>query len=125
MDWSVRLLITVNKLDFTNQPYYYYRQSREGSISTTVSQKHLIDITDSIKSSVELVDKSNVVRKRKDTILNFLAYQYIVLMAYYVEADTKELKTKVKSLYFLLKIYNKFSIKESDFIAILKIPVFL
>lgn len=102
IDWSIRLLLTVNKMDFTNKPYYYYRQSREGSISTTVSQKHIQDITNSLQKCINLTNDSNVSSQRKESILNYLAYQYMILMAYYPETENEEIKTKIKKLNYLL-----------------------
>ncbi len=102
IEWSVRLLLTVVNIDFTNKPYYYYRQSREGSISTTVSQKHVFDITSSIEKCIDYIEKSKVSFSRKDALFNFLAYQYMMLMAYYVEVDVKALKTSIKRLNNLL-----------------------
>lgn len=102
MDWSVRLLLSVNELNFTNKPYYYYRQSREGSISTTVSQKHISDMVDSIIKSIEFIDKSNVGINRKNIIFNYLAYQFMVLMAYYHETKENQVKVKIKKLDYLL-----------------------
>ena len=102
IEWSIRLLLTVNNIDFTNKPYYYYRQSREGSISTTVSQKHIFDMTNSINKCIDYINKSRISFEKKDALLNFLAYQYMVLMAYYIEADSKLLKTSIKKLNYLL-----------------------
>ncbi|HCY05834.1 MAG TPA: glycosyl transferase [Erysipelotrichaceae bacterium] len=102
IEWSIRLLLTVNNIDFTNKPYYYYRQSREGSISTTVSQKHIFDMTNSINKCIDYINNSRISFEKKDALLNFLAYQYMVLMAYYIEADSKLLKTSIKKLNYLL-----------------------
>ena len=117
IEWSTRLLLSVNSIDFTNKPYYYYRQSREGSISTTVSQKHIFDITKSIEKCIEYVEQSNVSNSRKEALFNFLAYQYMMLMAYYIETESSSLKMNIKKLNYLL---NYDSSKKVRFINVLR-----
>ena len=100
IEWSIRILLTLNDFSITNKPHYYYRQTREGSISTTVSLKHIGDFTRSLEECVDNVNSSNVSSLRKDAINNYLGYQYLILMAYYQEG--KAFKKSIKKLSFLL-----------------------
>lgn len=102
VDWSIRLLLSVRSISFSNYPYYLYRQSREGSISTTVNNKHIEDYCNSINLSLDLINNSNVSFERQKSILNFLAYQYMVIMAYYPEIEGNILKSELKKLGYLL-----------------------
>ena len=59
-------------------------------------------MVDSIIKSIEFIDKSNVGINRKNIIFNYLAYQFMVLMAYYHETKENQVKVKIKKLDYLL-----------------------
>lgn len=108
VEWSIRLLICLDDFNIVDKPYYYYRQSRYGSISTTFSKKHGYDLTNSIEECYEMINNDNISKKRKNSILSFLSYQYMVLMAYFIEVEDKGLKNRIKKLSVLLEYgYSK------------------
>lgn len=111
VEWSIRLLTKISSIDCLSDDYYFYRQSREGSISTTFSLRHIYDYEIFLNKSIDFINESNISYLRKDTIYNYLAYQYLVLMSYYIEADTKELKEKIKSLNYLLNYDTLLKVK--------------
>lgn len=117
VEWSIRLLLCLTSLDYVSNNYYYYRQSREGSISTTFSLKHIKDYKNFLNEGIQLITNSKISLEKKETIFNYLGYQYLVLMAYYVEADSKELKKDVKKLNYLL---NYDSLKKVRIINLLR-----
>ncbi len=100
VEWSVRLLISLSSLSCVGGSYYMYRQTRESSISTVFSRKHAFDLTKSIEDVIGYTEM--VSGMKKDAILNYIAYQYMVLIAYYCEIKDTELKKRVKRLSYLL-----------------------
>lgn len=55
MDWSIRLAIKTGHIFISNMNEYAYRQ-RKGSISHSVSNKHINDLEDNIGYSIELAN---------------------------------------------------------------------
>lgn len=115
VEWSVRLLVCMKSVGSVDGSYYMYRQTREGSISTVFSSKHAYDLTESIEDCIGYIEKVNLVKK--EAILNFIAYQYMVLIAYYNEIKDSKLKRRIKSLDYLL---NYDSIKKVKIINLLR-----
>lgn len=77
IDWSLSLYLKVKTISVINENVYCYRQNRIGSVTNTISDKH-------IESLIYIIEKWRSYNYendiQKDTYLNYLAYQYIMLV---------------------------------------------
>lgn len=89
MKWAGDLLDAISDIDIYEKNVYAYRQ-REGSISKSVSSKHIEDIITQLSTSYS-----------NKLIYNYLAYEYSVLLSY-AYCASKEQKKKIKELSYLL-----------------------
>lgn len=90
IEWMIRALKASKTIDYNNTPYYYYRQNRAGSITHTVKARN-------VNALIEIIKKhaiKNPNNKEDECINNFLAYEYIILLANNLSLS-KEEKIKV------------------------------
>lgn len=77
IDWSLKLYLHARSIQIVNDDVYIYRQQRPGSITTTASPQ-------SIKSLFSIIKKwyryNYPNQKIRDIYLNYLAYQYVILL---------------------------------------------
>lgn len=110
IDWMIRVLKKMSSCTSINVPYYCYRQNRLNSISNSISAKNINSIL-KIISTHAILDVTN---KEDEYINNFLAYEYMILIANYASL-TKEEKNKVASDVYeykwLLKYKNNSKVK--------------
>jgi glycosyltransferase involved in cell wall biosynthesis len=96
-------ILCADGFDVLEIPYYQYRQSRQGSITNTISSKNFYDLFRFITESTE---KLTVNKKPKDRVseyvMRFVAYEYSVLL-YLGNAIPKE---QQKDAFSELKKYN-------------------
>ncbi len=102
IDWTLSLLMKSEVFSYCDAPYYYYRQDRTGSITSSVGVKHINDL-------IYIINKWSS-RNTNDLYhmeLNaFMAYQYIVLLYNFenlTKEDKKVVRGDVKSLAWVLK----------------------
>ncbi len=103
MKWAGDLLDVISDIDIYEKNVYAYRQ-REGSISKSVSSKHIEDII------IQLSSKYN-----NKFIYNYLAYEFCVLLSY-VHCASKEQKKKIKELSYLLDYDVSNKVKKVKFL---------
>ena len=92
MEWAGKIISVVKEIDIYFNAVYAYRQ-RGLSISKSVSEKHVLDILNQIDAGV---------KKKDENVLNYFAYEYIILMGYSYLIKDKSVYTKVKELSWLL-----------------------
>lgn len=115
---TVQLLAKSNKVVFTNNAYYYYRQ-REGAITKKISYKAVKDHF----SVIQFIDEYMMIFKSnselqyylQDFIINELSYNYKLLIKYYVFTLNKShisdehetiIKNKLKRISFLKYLFS-------------------
>lgn len=116
--WSLKLYMEVKTISLLDENIYTYRQQREGSISSTKSDKLAKDLFYIIKYWTEYEYKDDDI---KNLYLNIIAYWYLILrvkfkkknytremMAFFKEKDNSIIEyndnSKVKTAYKLKKI---------------------
>ena len=83
IDWSLKLYSKVKKICLYDKPYYCYRQMREGSITTTASQRSFNSLIFIIKKWRQIIPTLNITKEEKDIYLGYLAYQLSITMLLY------------------------------------------
>lgn len=86
VDWCYRLFGKAEKYAYLQDPYYYYRQSRAGSNTYTVSTRNV----ESVLWIVEKWANKNPENCYECAVNSFAAYQYMILI-YMLSALNKEI----------------------------------
>ena len=97
-------IIKASSFAATDFPYYYYRQARQNSITSTISPKRIDGVIQFIDESIENVSKSSDELANK-CVLSFAAYEYCVLLLLYGNAGKVygESDEKISELKFVLR----------------------
>lgn len=105
VDWTLRLLQLANTFGCCDCEYYYYRQNRLGSITSTPNPKRILDLILIIETHAHNLNRSD-----KECFYSFLAYELAVAILLYSKLPlgetARDIETKVKELSWLLK-YNR------------------
>lgn len=95
IEWTVRLLKAAQTFGYTETPFYYYRQQREGSITNTFGIKN-------IESLLYIVEKfsshSLLENSFQNSINSFMAYEFVIILYHYALLDKKERRMVKESL---------------------------
>lgn len=76
-DWSLRLYNYIDTIDIINSDIYVYRQQRNGSASTTYN----FQLIEDFKRFIEMWANKVLPEKSKKLVLNYVSYQYVILLA--------------------------------------------
>lgn len=106
MEWCAQILDKIKKINIYPNVVYAYRQ-RSSSISKSVNQKHLIDIYNQLKKCTKTKNK---------VILNYFAYEYIILYSYAFALKDKYIIDKSKSLSWILSYDLSSKVKKINYI---------
>lgn len=104
MIWVSDLIPHINTFCVYDKSFYMYRQSRIGSISNSVNEKHLLDIFNMITMGLKKVKELPEIYKQ--TIENYWAEHYVfLLMNYYIlSKETREkMNIQIKEWEYLIK----------------------
>lgn len=91
--WCISLYSQSKVLAAIDSNCYGYRQ-REGSITTSVSEKHLTDIASIIGYWVEQLGNMDISEREKNVYKAFLAYIYCILLAH-IPSSQKTVRVKL------------------------------
>ncbi|HAQ63861.1 MAG TPA: glycosyl transferase family 2 [Ruminococcaceae bacterium] len=98
IEWYMRVVPLCDKMIFINSFAYAYRKQRDGSITATISEKNLNDLLDTIELYFnKFVNSQNKVER---LLLNYLAYQFVIVCGLLYRLDDKK---KKKNCYLRLK----------------------
>lgn len=101
MDWCGDLLLYAQRFDFYDNPFYAYRQQRNGSITAGKAEKLISDklymCEKGYRQALKLEDK-----EKTELLASYYAYEYSVLLGVSSGVKNKELLSKVKNLQILL-----------------------
>lgn len=104
IDWTFKLINCADSFSYCPKMYYNYRQSREGSITSSNASKRVEDLCNIIEKWNNFAGEKTGVEKT--FILSQLAYEYPILLYLYSKLSSKEkqaLKKRICSLKRLLK----------------------
>lgn len=112
IDWSLKLYLHIKSLKVINQDIYVYRQQRAGSITNSISEKSILSLFKIIKYWYNY-EYSNT--KIKIIYLNYLAYQYIILLTIMNGKNCNSaLKQEIYQLKDILKNDANYRVKMSN-----------
>lgn len=101
MDWCGDLLLYAQRFDFYENPFYAYRQQRNGSITAGKAEKLISDklymCEKGYKQALKLQDP-----EKTKLLASYYAYEYSVLLGVSSGLKNKELLSRVKELQILL-----------------------
>lgn len=100
LEWVVKAILYSNTFDCIEGEYYYYRQQRNGSITSHASERRLSGIINAIEKSVKDAEKEDIVARQ--TINSFMAYEYMIAIWMYdqIKKDISwEKRLKYKSFF--------------------------
>ncbi len=97
IEWAMRLYSKEQKIAFLNEQPYIYRAGRVGSITSSMKEKNFNDLFDIIKNFADKFSGSN--NNIEKLLLNYIAYQYVILCGILVRAkDTKFKNSLIKQM---------------------------
>ena len=101
MDWCGDLLLYAQRFDFYDNPFYAYRQQRNGSITAGKAEKL---ISDKLYMCEKGYRQALKLKNRDKTALvaSYYAYEYSVLLGVSSEVKDRELLCRVRNLQPLL-----------------------
>lgn len=106
IDWTLQLYPIVNSICVYDKPYYCYRQQREGSITTTASEKAFYSLIKIIKKWSSLIPKLNIPVVEKELYMGYLAYQLSVSMTIYLSLSKKNRVVAIKQVASCCDMFN-------------------
>ena len=116
IDWSYRLFGKAERFAYLPEKYYYYRQARPGSITSSVSAKK-------IESLFWIVERW-MMKKPTDTyreyVNSYVAYQYMILLMNLALMDKDEAHPyweRAKALKWILKYGKSRKLKLVRFVS--------
>ena len=104
IEFATGVILTAKRFAFYGKPYYYYRIGREGSLANKVTLKHVVDLMDILKISMNRVNSSDV--HFRDVIRDKLSLQYILSFVMIFDIDKNERK-KAKAIVESKKLLYK------------------
>jgi len=105
-DWSLNIFIKCEHIRAIDNSFYAYRV-RPGSITHSVSTKHLYDILHTITTWERRLKTINIPTEEKNLYINFIAYMYAMLISLLYRCDNSkdrsEMIQSLRSFDYLLK----------------------
>lgn len=84
LGFTLECIMKASSFDILDCPFYEYRQNREGSITTAVSQKTLDGLCLFIKESIDKLTRNKKPKDEKcKCLMNFVSYEYYILLYNY------------------------------------------
>jgi glycosyltransferase involved in cell wall biosynthesis len=78
IEWTGKLMYYIESFSVYSKSFYFYRQARKGSITTSVTEKNISDIYIMVKNGLN-AEKTNS-EKLNQAIENFWACSYVVIL---------------------------------------------
>ena len=114
IDWSLRLYLLINSIYTINLNLYVYRQDREGSITNTGNNKSIVSLYNIIKRWKKYSYPSEEI---KNIFLNYLAYQYAILITIVNKNNcSKKIKKEIYSMKDILKYSENYKVKKCNLV---------
>lgn len=101
MDWCGDLLLYAQRFDFYDNPFYAYRQQRNGSITSGKADKLISDKLYMCEKGYRQALKLNEEVKGK-LLASYYAYEYTVLLGVSAGVDNRDLVIRMKKMCTIL-----------------------
>ncbi len=79
IDWGFRMFTNVPSISLLPYSFYTYRAAREGSITTSIGYKHLIDYCEILESTVKRLE--NGTTSVKNSLMSYCMYHILICSA--------------------------------------------
>ncbi len=101
IDWGFRVYSCVPSISLLPYSFYMYRSNREGSITSTIGYKHLIDYCGLLERTVEIVENGN--ENIKNALMSHCMYHVLICAANNKtlsapKQEKKEIANRLKAL---------------------------
>ncbi len=116
VEWFFRYVQKIESITFLNNPAYGYR-IREGSITHSLTSKNISNLFLSIERYADVLKDSKL--KHKDAILNYMAYQYSIVIGLsnnIKDKTSKQILRKCKNYKWLIKYSISPKTKKTKFV---------
>ena len=111
VDWSLSVFTYAKSIYVLNEPIYVYRKQRAGSTTSFYNFNKVKSCYDIIKKWCDYCKG----RKYGQLYLNYISYQYIILLAAINKNNCrKELKVKLKKYSYLLHYSENFKVRLAE-----------
>lgn len=109
IDWSLNLYMYIESMAVFNETLYCYRQSRNNSVTNVISSRNVDSLLYILKKWIYF-DYNN--SKIKNVYLNYLAYQYLILISCINEKNCDEYhNNEIKKLRFILNYSKNYKVR--------------
>ena len=120
LTFMVKCYAYAEGFDYLDLDYYYYRQGREGSVTSCVDKTEIcFDLAKFVKNTVEF---SKVFPGKKDSLCSFAAYEYLISLSTYCllsKDNAKKAKIFFKEYKYVLKYGTSKKMRVLRFLAYL------
>lgn len=107
IEWSARLMIYCRKAAVYSHAFYKRIRREDGSITSSIGRKNILDILGSIENGTTLAAENAEDTEMLDIYLEYWTYQYAMLLGLAEvtkkEPDFPEILSRLKKLKWLLK----------------------
>lgn len=120
VEWMCRCLQYIKTADFLPDIAYCYRK-RQGSITATINRKNVEDLFFSVETYADKIRQSDLQEQRKKACLNFISYQYFIILGLVVRSlnnsDKSEMLKRLKKYKWLCKYVESPKNKIAGFVV--------
>ena len=107
IEWSARILMGCQSIAVYSNAFYKRIQRSEGSITSAIGKKNILDILGSIENGTELVEQCNCSEAFRDLYYEYWAYQYAMLLGFVpiiqTDAEYGQIVERLRKLQYLLR----------------------
>lgn len=107
IEWSARVLINCEAIAVYPSAFYKRIQRTEGSITSAIGKKNILDILTSVEKGVDYVNENSEDLKLKSIYFEYWAYQYAMLLGLVAvmkqDSEYENVLQRLKNLSWLLK----------------------
>ncbi len=109
LDFCLQTFFACKKVNILTNKLYAYRQSRNGSATSIVSEKRVIDNLNFVKKWYDFYKNATIDEQIKNYLINFIAYEYSIVYGLLFLSDKSTFSKMYSEIYeyrWLLK-YNQ------------------
>ena len=100
IEWCVKILLNTRKITAIDEPFYIYRKTNAGSISSNIGRKNIEDISNVIIKYADIAKEHNLT-----DVNHYLAQQYIlwlIISNRVKDSEIADLLKKMKEYWYLV-----------------------
>lgn len=101
--WFLEVLNKCENFKLVNEYIYVYRQGVKNSITSTFNTKKFQDLFDIVKNGLKYIEEASFGVVTKDALFSFMAYEYLILLAYQYRVSDAMMRNELKSYSWLLR----------------------